>query len=220
MAGRVTGAEPARAARLLATRPGGSKQWDYVGAMRTFWQEPVLSLVGPVLTAIVGTASIGIWAARVTRQWQERKEDALVRQSLIRELLESAGAFYVALRHYSRVEAASGTSDADRASERHRLDEAYLHIRKIADATEYRLRAIFVEESIAQSWHALIDLLTVPYFKIIYAADSQFMLESAGPEHSTLTIEELEDDNVIYKTYKATARTLPSLILAARRRSY
>lgn len=188
--------------------------------LRPFWEEFALSVAGPLLTALIATGLVGLWASRAAQRWQERREDAHLRESLIKETLEAAGAFYVALRHHDRLERMPSHSSVDITASGNALDEVYLRTRLAADAMEYRLRAWFVEEEAAQVWHSLIDLLTVPYFRQIGFANDRFLLESAGPEHSTLTIEELQDDELIYSAYKRRARSLPGTILSAHRRRY
>jgi hypothetical protein len=130
--------------------------------MRPFWQELVLSLVGPLLTAIIGTVLLGLWATWVTQRWQARKEDAELRESLTRELLEASSALYLALRHYEHL-VDYPESWRDMPAERKNLDDIYVRTRTAGDAIEHRLTARFASEDLARKWHSMMDLLTARY---------------------------------------------------------
>src|SRR5713101_8994651 len=93
--------------------------------MRPFWQQLILSLLGPLSTAVIGTFLLGLWAAWVTQRWQARKEDAALRESLIRELLEASSALSLALRHYEHL-VDYPESWRDMPRERKALDDVYV----------------------------------------------------------------------------------------------
>lgn len=109
--------------------------------MRPFWEEFALSISGPLLTALIATGLVGLWVSRTAQRWQERREDAHLRESLIKETLETAGAFYVALRHNDRLQLMPSRSSVEVAASGNVLDDVYLRTRQAADAMEFRLRA-------------------------------------------------------------------------------
>ena len=185
--------------------------------MRPFWQELILNLVGPLSVAVVGTFLLGLWAAWITKKWQDRKEDAALRESLIRELLEVSSALYLALRHYEYlVDYPEPWRDTSR--EREALEGVYQRTRTAGDAIEYRLMAHFVSEDLARKWHSMMDLLTARYFQLTGSPPDNYIKKMEGPRHTTLSSAELASPERIFERYKEFAQQLPLLILSAQRR--
>jgi hypothetical protein len=186
-------------------------------ATADFWEELVLSLVGPLLTATAGTMVLGLWAARVTQRWQARREDAALRESLIREVLEVSSALYLSLRHFEQV-TDHPEPWRDVPTERRRVDDVYLRTRTAGDAIEYRLVAHFDSEELARKWHSVMDLLTTRYLQLVGAQPESYLRVMVGPAHTTLSADELATPEHIFERYKTYARHLPTLILDAARR--
>ena len=185
--------------------------------MRPFWQELILNLVGPLSVAVVGTFLLGLWAAWITKKWQDRKEDAALRESLIRELLEVSSALYLALRHYEYlVDYPEPWRDIPR--EREALEGVYQRTRTAGDAIEYRLMAHFVSEDLARKWHSMMDLLTARYFQLTGSPPDNYIKKMEGPRHTTLSSAELASPERIFERYKEFAQQLSILILSAQRR--
>ena len=78
-----------------------------------FWERLILAVVGPLLTALVGTLIIGLFVAWVTRRGQqrcadiEREEDRIraehaLRISLIDQMSEAASGLYI-YQHFWRM---------------------------------------------------------------------------------------------------------------------
>jgi hypothetical protein len=185
--------------------------------MRLFWQELILSLVGPLSVAVIGTFLFGLWAAWITKRWQERKEDAALRESLIRELLEVSSALYLALRHYEHL-VDYPESWRDMPHEREALDGVYVRTRTAGDAIEYRLMAYFASEDLARKWHSMMDLLTTRYFQLVGSPPGSYLKALEGPRHTTLSSAELAAPERIFERYKEFAQQVPLLILNTRRR--
>jgi len=185
--------------------------------VRPFWQDLLLSFVGPLLVAIIGTVLLGLWATRVTQGWQARKEDAELRESLIRELLEASSSLYLALRHYEYL-VDYPESWRDMPAERKNLDDTYVRARTAGDAIEYRLLARFASEDLPRKWHSMMDLLSARYVQLAGAPPDSYLPKFEGPEHTTLSSAELASPERIFERYKDYARQLPVLILVSPRR--
>jgi hypothetical protein len=185
--------------------------------MRPFWQELILNLVGPLSVAVVGTFLLGLWAAWVTKKWQDRKEDAALRESLIRELLEVSSALYLALRHYEYL-VDYPEPWRDIPHEHEALEGVYQRTRTAGDAIEYRLMAHFLSEDLARKWHSMMDLLTTRYLQLAGSPPNNYMKKMEGPRHTTLSSAELASPERIFERYKEFAQQLPLLILSAQRR--
>jgi len=184
--------------------------------MRPFWQQLILSLLAPLTTAVIGTFLLGLWAAWITQRWQARKEDTTLREALIRELLETSSALYLALRHYEYL-ADYPESWRDMTREHMALDEVYIRTRTAGDAIEYRLVAHFASEDPARKWHSMMDLLTTRYFQLVGASPDSYLKVLEGPRHTTLSSAELASPERIFERYKKFAQQLPRLILSAPR---
>jgi len=72
-------------------------------ALQPFWQEFILSMSGPVSTALVGTLIIGLFVSKITEAAQARREDSTLRTALIKELAEVGASLYLATQHYQRL---------------------------------------------------------------------------------------------------------------------
>jgi hypothetical protein len=186
--------------------------------MRPFWQEMILNIVGPLTAAAVGTFLLGLAASQVTRRWQERKEDAELRESLIRELLEAATALYLGLRQYEFL-ADHQEPWRDMPAEQRNLEAIYVRTRTAGDAIEFRLLAHFNAEKLAQNWHSMMDLLTTRYFQLVGAPPDSYLAMMEGPQHTTLSSVDLASPERIFARYKHFAQQLPTMILAAPRRN-
>jgi hypothetical protein len=187
--------------------------------MRPFWQELILNIVGPLTAAAIGTFLLGLAAAYVTRRWQEHKEDAELRESLIRELLEAATALYLGLRQYEFL-ADHPEPFQDMPAEQRNLEAIYVRTRTAGDAIGPRLFAQFDSEDLAQNWHSMMDLLTTRYFQLVGAPPDSYLGKMEGAEHTTLSSAELASPERIFERYKHLAQLLPVMILEARRRTY
>lgn len=174
--------------------------------MRPFWQDLILSLLAPLATAVVSTFLLGLWAAWITQRWQARKEDAALRETLIRELLETSSALYLALRHHENL---SKYPEAcrDIPQERVALDEVYTRTRTTGDAIEYRLVAHFASEDPARKWHSMMDLLTTRYLQLVGSSPDSYLKVLEGPQHTTLSATELASPERIFEHYKEFAKT-------------
>lgn len=181
--------------------------------MRPFWQQLILSLLAPLTTAVIGTFLLGLWAAWITQRWQVRKEHAALRESLIRELLETSSALYLALRHYEHL---TGPAESwrDMSHERKALDDIYMRTRTAGDAIQYRLMAYFASEDLARKWHSMMDLLTTRYLQLVGSPPDSYLKVMEGSQQTTLSSAELASSERIFERYKQFAEQLPGLILS------
>lgn len=72
------------------------------------------------------------------------------------------------------------------------------------EVLERKLEAYFRLGTAKTQWHATINLLTVRYFYLIGLATPGLLQNSAGKEHSGLSVEDLQDQELLLKTYRAT----------------
>jgi hypothetical protein len=168
-----------------------------------FWQRAVLAAIGPIVAALVGTLGIGLFAAHITERAQQRRRDRDLREQIIVEMTQIAGALYFEAQRYWRATARETTPPDRLAALRMSLDERYSSARVAGEALEMRLRVYFSTDRPRQLWHATMDLVTVRYYQVIDLATDGLLSANAGPEHSGLTVDQLRDVKLLLDTYRA-----------------
>ena len=155
-----------------------------------FWAQFIL---GPLIAALIGTLVIGSAAAWITRIAQDRRTNHQLRHSLVTQMTEAASSFHFEAQRYRR--AANGQSDegADLPELRKKLAEQYVKTRVMGEVLESRLGAYFRSDHPRQLWHETMDLAAVRYFDLIGVLNDRLRALNAGPYHSGLTEEELND---------------------------
>jgi hypothetical protein len=160
--------------------------------MRPFWEELALNAVGPAVTALLGGLIVGVFASRITRMAQNRREDHQLRNDLIDQPTEAASTFYFALQLYARGAKAS-TETRQQKALREALDDQYGKSRVQGAVLERRLAAYFVDAGPRGIWHGIIDVLTVRYFQLIDQGTESLYQANEGPDHSRLEASKLQD---------------------------
>jgi uncharacterized membrane-anchored protein YhcB (DUF1043 family) len=200
----------------------------------SFTEQLLLNLAGPLLTVVVGTLVIGLFASRITRKAQERREDEMrkaqerredemrnaeerrehhaLRERLITDVTQAPTALYLATQHYSRAKLDKLPAEQLKPF-RDALDAQYLESRRTGIVLEHLLELHFPESTSRLLMHRVMDLLTIRYFQLVRDGGPSALLLDAnkGDEHTGLTEEELKLPRKVLKTYH---ETLSSLITA------
>ena len=179
------------------------------------WERMVVAATGPVVTALLALLVLNL----VTAWAQRRREAGDTREELAAELTETANALYLALQAFWRaardVPLAQRRTAGELAEQRTRLEAVYLEARTKGQVLEQRLAIYFEAREPKQSWHAVTDLLTVRYFLLLEGEPARrqaIRAKNAGPEHSGLTADELNDPALLLRTYRAAlARCIATL---------
>jgi hypothetical protein len=193
----------------------------------TFGEQLVLNLAGPLLTALLGTFAISLFANRITRKAQARREDQrqraqdmredhALRGRLITAVTEAPTALYLATQHYWRVrEDVSG--EALQAARR-ALDDQYLDSRRKGMALQYELGLHFPDPAPSKLMHRVMDLLMIRYFQLIREGGASDNLRrlNAGEEHTGLTVDELKAPKKVLDKYHETLQALVDTVGQAR----
>lgn len=178
-----------------------------------FWEKLLLQLVGPLVTAVVGTLIIGTFVARITRKAQERRADHQLHEERIRtqnqlrlqligQMTETASSLYIATQNFWRKKHVEQVGDDELAQYWAELDQQYAASRVEGEVLERRLEAYFLSTDPKALWHATMDLLTVRYFYLIGLATEELLRRNAGAEHTGLSVEQLRDQGLVLKTYR------------------
>lgn len=179
------------------------------------WERIVVAATGPIVTA-----ALALIVVNAVTSWAQRRRDASeTRDSLATELTETANSLYLALQAFWRaardVPVKERKAAPDLASNRDQLDAVYQAARSKGQVLEQRLKIYFASPVPAKSWHRVTDILTVRYFLLLEGDDvrrSNVRKINAGPGHSGLTEEELNDPSYLLEAYRqALAETIASL---------
>jgi hypothetical protein len=180
-----------------------------------FWQSVLLAAVGPLVGAIVGTLIVGLFAQRIARKAQQRREDHQYRELLISQMTEAASALYFETQRYWRACKGERLLEIRLDELRARLDEQYHKSRVAGEVIETKLRIFFLKDTPRLLWHSTMDLLTVRYFRVIDRATDNLIDRNAGPDHSFLTADELKCPKQVLDAYHARVRDAAHAVLEA-----
>jgi hypothetical protein len=180
-----------------------------------FVERLILAIVGPATASILGTLIIGVALTNASRRYQERRESHEIRQDLMMQMTQSANELNFAIMHYTR--ALDGRLGADQTTSDLApiLHDQYRKTKSVGHALEVRLRAYFGSGEPAQLWHATQDLLSVRYFSAIGQATAELLESDAGPEHSGLSVDELQDDAQVYSSFRMALRRATNSVLSS-----
>jgi hypothetical protein len=183
----------------------------------SFWDKVIIAAVGP----IVGSLLIGGLVSIVADRIQRRRLDAELREKLLVEMTQAAGALYFQTQRYWRTTGPNSPVKLALTPEqvlqiRLSLDECYQSARIAGQALEARLQILFEDDTTVRVvakekewttnvpwrlWHATMDLLTVRYFQVIDGATTKLLEINAGPNHSLISVELLEQPTALLGAY-------------------
>jgi hypothetical protein len=172
--------------------------------------------------------------AKEEQRLEQRRSDNNLRHELLSDMTEAASALYLATQRYWRAKrdkqeresswrarrswwprrgkqalVVQEVSDARKA-----LDDQYHKSRARGEILESRLSAYFASSEPQETWHKVMDLLTVRYFQVI-GTDTEKLNRLYrdnekgfnGKEHSGLTMEQFraseKDSKVLLDAYRA-----------------
>jgi hypothetical protein len=244
-------AQPPEPAKTQTVSPGGDaadafKALTAMGAGQgSFWEKVIIAAVGPLVGAVVGSLLVGGLVSLIADRIQQRRLDAQLREQLIVEMTQAAGALYFQTQRYWRATNANSpvklvSTPEQATASRLNLDECYQASRVAGEAIEARLHILFEAEKVAGAeaqeaakdatkwptnepwrlWHATMDLLTVRYFQVIGGATPKLLEINAGPEHSFLSAKELENPKMLLKAYRERLLQATKAVLNSPRTSH
>lgn len=206
----------------------------------------LVAVVGPLVSAVLGTGVIGFLLWKIAERAQLRRVEAEavragteralererarndleneLRHELLDPLLTTAAQLYLATQHYWRVDRDPDCSPKDRQEARRALDAQYLASRVSAAVLEAKLQAMFCTEDPARIWHAVDDLLAVRYMQLTGAdTDGLYRVNArghGGRPHSGLDVEQLRDPAALLAAYhREMDQLVPSVLSTPLRRS-
>jgi hypothetical protein len=187
------------------------------GYMGSFSQQLILAIIGPLVSVIIGTLIIGgiaqFLADRIQnkraddiRQLEQHRADHALRQELISEAASITSALHLATQSFWLVKTSDPAASLNElAVARKALDLEYQTGRTRGAVLDARLAACFATEEPRQSWHKLMDLMTVRYFQLIDRETDELYRANAkgtdGKEHSGLTVDDLKRLKPLLDTY-------------------
>ena len=190
----------------------------------SFWDKVIIAAVGP----IVGSLLIGGLVSLIADHIQRRRLDAELREKLVVEMTQAAGALYFQTQLYWRAKNPNSPIKLVYTNEqmdelRLSLDECYQTSRVAGEAIEARLQILFEDDRTVREvakeggakevtkwttdvpwrlWHATMDLLTVRYFQLIGGVTPKLLEINAGPNHSLVSAELLNNPKTLLEAYR------------------
>jgi hypothetical protein len=204
-----------------------SDRWENIGlrmivsqASFTFSQQLLLNLAGPIVTVALGGGLITYLLYRIKdrreeeirrdREWREdqarrdqtRRQDHGLRERLVREVVQTPTALYVASQHYWRAKR-DKLPPEQLAEVRRTLDAQYSESVSTVIALEYLL-----------GLHRVGDLLTVRYFQLVTkgGASPALRQKNAGDDHTGLDASELAHAPRVLDKYHKTLGELAQAV--------
>jgi hypothetical protein len=189
-----------------------------------FWYRAGVAAVGPVISAILGGLIIGAIVQQVAQRAQERQARRNLRNALVAEVTDAAGALYMQTQMFWRMITGRVPAGKDELSAAQtRLDEQYTKSRVAGLVLENRLDVYFASDEPRQKWHRTMDFLTVRYFQVLEpdkgvtrAARLRKLYEAnAKPECTGLNTEQLNSAKRVLQGYRTALREATTAILTA-----
>ncbi|MFD9700055.1 hypothetical protein [Lentzea sp. NPDC059081] len=158
------------------------------------------AVIGPVTGAIVGTLVLGGFITWVNHTVQTRRADRDLRDELVVQVTDAAGSFHFLATYYwfmKDTTASPTTNHGYLETVKHDLGLQYRKSRVAGKALESRLRTYFPKADLDADWHAMMDLCSVVYFRLVDSpADrlERIYRQDAVTEterHSGFSVEEL-----------------------------
>jgi hypothetical protein len=187
------------------------------------WERLLVAATGPLVTVIIG--GLVVWG--ITYKVQQDRADRIrlqdlaradaaarqaradrdeeIRHELVTSMTQAAGALYLTTQHYWRAKRRSKdtrTDDGKLQEQRDILDATYLDSRRSGEIIENRLQGYFTTSAPRDLWHAVMDILTVRYFQLIDQATPNLYALNAGPQHSGMKTEEMENPDKLLSQYQ------------------
>ena len=179
----------------------------------TLLEKILVAMAGPLTAAIVGTLIIGLFVAWIARRAQYRRERYELRRELIGEMTEAASALLYVTAYYRRSKQGTLGTEVRQEDAATILHEQYRKTRTMGSVLEARLQAYFDSDVARRHWHAAIDLLAVRYYNLLGQLNQAMRDSNAGPSHSGLTADQLEDHELVLTSYNEHIRMATDAVL-------
>lgn len=151
----------------------------------------------------------------ITRRAQDRRATYELRRELVMQMTETAGSLVYAIGHYRRVKRGVLGEEIKSADIEPALHEQYHKTRTSGKVLEVRLQAYFESDTVRKQWHRTIDLLAMRYWHALGRPGPGVRRKNAGEEHSGLSVEELENEDMVEEHYhKAMDKVIGDVLTA------
>ncbi len=134
----------------------------------------LVAATGPVVTAILGSLIVGLFAQWLTRRVQDDRDASMIRRQLVSDLTEVAGASSLELSAFHRLKKnvagkrAGPRSRRKLTSAREALDRQHFDSRVRGWVLERRLEIHYGAGSPAPwEWHKTLDALHLAYLRLV-----------------------------------------------------
>ena len=134
----------------------------------------LVAATGPIVTAILGSLVVGLFAQWLTRRVQDNRDASTIRRQLVSDLTEVAGVSSLELNAFQRLkDNLAGKRSGPRsrrqlASAREALDRQHFDSRVRGWVLERRLEIHYGARSLAwQEWHKTLDALHLTYLRLV-----------------------------------------------------
>jgi hypothetical protein len=190
-------------------------------ATPSMYDQIVSATITALVTAVVGSLIFGPIVQIIARRSQDRKEASTIRQQLIAEVTQVAGAASLALALFRRV--GEECRDADKALSRRRLlfrrerlEEQHLAARVHGWVIERRLQVHFGEESKpVVAWHRTLDALNLQFLRLTQQLSPSTPDVQAMLNHTDLSFEKVADFEAVSMTYERSLEDTAQRILCS-----
>jgi hypothetical protein len=163
-----------------------------LSASESLVRQLLVAATGPVVTAILGSLIVGLFAQWLTRRVQDHRDESTIRRQLVSDLTEIAGASSLELHAFHRrKDKVAGKrwglrSRRQLASAREALERQHFDSRVRGWVLERRLEIHYGERSMAsREWHKTLDALHLAYLRLM-GVDVDSDVEEEMLEHMDL----------------------------------
>lgn len=202
-----------------------------------FLERFVLAIAGPAVGALLGTGVIGLLVWKVTDRVQRRRAETQLKLEVLTAAFTVAAKWSLEINRFGRLKSDASASEEEKKKARTALDKQYMDCRSASLVLEARLEAIFEAEDPvidfkskdavdfesrvpAIEWHKVNDLLTVRYMRATgratYLTYETYAKGYEDKLHTGMTEGDLEDDDLLYSTYRKALTTLKHLLLTTK----
>jgi hypothetical protein len=185
----------------------------------SMYDQAASATITALATAAVGSLIFGPILQMIARRSQDRREASTIRQQLIADVTEVAGAASLALALYRRV--CEECRDVDKAFSRRRLflgrerlEEQHLAARVRGWVLERRLQVHFGEKSKPETaWHRTLDALNVQFLCLTEQLSPSTPDIQAMFDHTGLSFDKAPDFEAVSTIYERSLEDAAQRIL-------
>jgi|tagenome__1003787_1003787.scaffolds.fasta_scaffold20592641_1 hypothetical protein len=188
----------------------------------SMYDQIVSATITALVTTVIGSLIFGSILQMIARRSQDRKEASTIRQHLIAEVTEVAGAASLALALFRRM--SEECRGADKAFSRRRrlllgrerLEEQHLATRVHGWVLERRLQVHFGEESKpGVAWHRTLDALNLQFLCLTQQLSPSTPDAQAMLNHTELSFDKVADFDAVSEVYERSLEDTAQRLLCS-----